>query len=114
MVFIKVPSGAGAHCTAARFPESTGGVQWVSRRSSFFRGVRVVTRLVRDRDAGEAIVRETASRQAEIVVLGSPRSTTQSRVFGSTVDYVLRHAASRVMVAAAPRPATAGLRVAAS
>jgi APA family basic amino acid/polyamine antiporter len=85
-----------------------------ARAAGELRGVRVVTRLVRDRDAGEAIVRETASRQAEIVVLGSPRSTTRSRVFGSTVDYVLRHAASRVMVAAAPRPATAALRVAAS
>jgi APA family basic amino acid/polyamine antiporter len=85
-----------------------------ARAAGELRGVRVMTRLVRDRDAGEAIVREAASRQAEIVVLGSPRRNTGSRVFGSTVDYVLRHAPSRVMVAAAPRPATAALKVAAS
>jgi basic amino acid/polyamine antiporter, APA family len=85
-----------------------------ARAAGELHGLRVITRLVRDRDAGEAIVRETASRQADIVVLGSPRSNMRSRVFGSTVDYVLRHARSRVMVAAAPRPATAGLRVAAS
>jgi len=85
-----------------------------ARAAGELHGLRVITRLVRDRDAGEAIVRETASRQADIVVLGSPRSNMRSRVFGSTVDYVLRHAPSRVMVAAAPRPATASLRVAAS
>jgi basic amino acid/polyamine antiporter, APA family len=85
-----------------------------ARAAGELRGVKVMTRLVRDRDAGEAIVREAASRQAEIVVLGSPRRNTRSRVFGSTVDYVLRHAPSRVMVAAAPRPATAALKVAAS
>jgi basic amino acid/polyamine antiporter, APA family len=85
-----------------------------ARAAGELRDVRVVTRLVRDRDAGEAIVREADSRQAEIVVLGAPRSNMRTRVFGGTVDYVLRHAPSRVMVAAAPRPVTAGLRVAAS
>ena len=76
--------------------------------------MRVITRLVRDRDAGEAIVNEAASRQADIVVLGSPRNNMRTRVFGGTVDYVLHHAPSRVMVAAAPRPAAASLKVAAS
>jgi APA family basic amino acid/polyamine antiporter len=85
-----------------------------ARAAGELRGLGVTTRLVRDRDAGEAIVREAASRQAEIVVLGAPRRNSRSRVFGRTVDYVLRHAPSRVMVAAAPRPATAALKVAAS
>jgi basic amino acid/polyamine antiporter, APA family len=85
-----------------------------ARAAGDLHGVQVMTRLVRDRDAGEAIVREAASRQAEIVVLGSPRRTIGSRVFGSTVDYVLRHAPSRVMVAATPRSVPAALKVAAS
>ena len=66
-------------------------------------GVIVVDRLVRARSAGEAIVEEAARRGSEIIVLGSPRRalTARSRaVFGSTVDYVLKHAPCRVMVAA--------------
>jgi APA family basic amino acid/polyamine antiporter len=73
-------------------------------------GVDVSTRLVRARSAGEAIVDEAASRGTEIIVLGSPRRvlTTGSRaVFGSTVDFVLKHAPCRVMVAASREP---GLR----
>jgi len=67
-------------------------------------GVRVVDRLVRARSAGDAIVEEAARRGTEIIVLGSPRktlSTTSAAVFGRTVDYVLKHAPCRVMVAAA-------------
>jgi len=70
-------------------------------------GVRVNGRLVRARSAGEAIVDEATRRGAEIIILGSPRRllTTGSRaVFGSTVDYVLRHAPCRVMVAASRDP----------
>jgi len=66
-------------------------------------GVRVTGRLVRARNAGEAIVEEAARRGAEIIVLGSPRRvvTAGSRaVFGTTVDHVLKHAPCRVMVAA--------------
>lgn len=85
-----------------------------ARAAGELHDVRVITRLVRDRDAGEAIVSEAASRQADIVVLGAPRSNMRTRVFGGTVDYVLRHSPARVMVAAARRPATAGLKVAAS
>jgi APA family basic amino acid/polyamine antiporter len=67
-------------------------------------GVRVIGRLERARSPGPAIVAEAAARQAEIIILGSPRHTlsaTQSTVFGNTVDYVLRHAPCRVLVAAA-------------
>jgi hypothetical protein len=36
-------------------------------------------------------------------VLGSPgRSSRSARLFGSTVDYVLRHARCKVMVGATP------------
>jgi basic amino acid/polyamine antiporter, APA family len=71
-------------------------------------GVRVVERLVRDRSAGVAIVAEAERRNAEIIVMGAPRlphRTRTSAIFGKTVDYVLRHAPCRVMVAAAKRAA---------
>jgi APA family basic amino acid/polyamine antiporter len=69
-------------------------------------GVHVIERLIRDRDAGRAIVDEANRRNAEIVVMGSPRlphRTGRSEIFGKTVDFVLKHAACRVMIGAAPR-----------
>jgi APA family basic amino acid/polyamine antiporter len=66
-------------------------------------GVRVLTRLERAHSAGPAIVTEAEARQAEIIVLGSPRRSLtagQAAVFGKTVDYVLKHAPCRVLVAA--------------
>jgi basic amino acid/polyamine antiporter, APA family len=75
-------------------------------------GVTVVDRLVRARSAGEAIVEEAERRGTEIIVLGSPRRVLAAGargVFGSTVDYVLKHAPCRVMVAAADTP-TIGTR----
>ncbi|HEU0303560.1 MAG TPA: universal stress protein, partial [Gaiellaceae bacterium] len=71
-------------------------------------GVRVVERVTRAREAGQAIVDEALSRNSEIVVMGAPRlphRTRTSAIFGKTVDYVLRHAPCRVMVAAARRAA---------
>jgi basic amino acid/polyamine antiporter, APA family len=67
-------------------------------------GVRVLTRLERAHAAGPAIVAEADARNSEIIVLGSPRralTAGQSAVFGKTVDYVLKHARCRVLVAAA-------------
>jgi APA family basic amino acid/polyamine antiporter len=66
-------------------------------------GVPVVGRLERARAAGAAIVAEAEARQAEIIVLGSPRRELTARraaVFGATVDYVLKHAPCRVLVVA--------------
>jgi APA family basic amino acid/polyamine antiporter len=66
-------------------------------------GVRVVGRLDRARSAGQAIVAEAEARDAEIIVIGSPRrrlTSSQAAVFGKTVDYVLKHAPCRVLVAA--------------
>jgi APA family basic amino acid/polyamine antiporter len=66
-------------------------------------GVRVVSRLLRARRAGQAIVDEARVRGSEIIVLGAPRRSlaeAQSAVLGRTVDYVLRHAPCRVMVTA--------------
>jgi APA family basic amino acid/polyamine antiporter len=62
-------------------------------------GVRTVERVVRARNAGSAIVEEAGRRQTEIIVLGAPRGSHRN-VFGHTVDYVLKNAPSRVMVAA--------------
>jgi APA family basic amino acid/polyamine antiporter len=65
-------------------------------------GVDVVGRLVRDRRAGRAIVREAEQRNSEIIVMGAPRrKRAQAPVFGGTTDYVLKHAPCRVMVVAA-------------
>ena len=66
-------------------------------------GIPVVGRLERARSAGPAIVAEAEARQAEIIVLGSPRrelTARQVRVFGKTVDYVLKHSPCRVLVVA--------------
>jgi APA family basic amino acid/polyamine antiporter len=71
-------------------------------------GVDVVGRLVRGRRAGRAIVEEAERRNSEIVVMGAPRHDERrhrGRIFGGTVDYVLKNAPCRVMVAAAPRAA---------
>jgi APA family basic amino acid/polyamine antiporter len=67
-------------------------------------GVRMVERIVRSRNAGRAIVEEAERRHAEIVVLGAPRGRHRA-VFGHTVDFVLKHAPCRVMVAARTRAA---------
>jgi basic amino acid/polyamine antiporter, APA family len=70
-------------------------------------GVRAVTRLLRARRAGPAIVDEARRRDAELVVLGAPRHAVagRRRLFGGTVDYVLREAPCRVLVAAGKRVA---------
>jgi nucleotide-binding universal stress UspA family protein len=63
---------------------------------------------VRARRAGRAIVDEAERRNSEIIVMGSPRRGEHRRrgpIFGGTVDFVLKHAPCRVMVAAAPRAA---------
>jgi len=69
-------------------------------------GVDVVARIVRDRRAGRAIVREAEQRAAEIIVMGSSRRRARATVFGHTTDYVLKHAPCRVMVVA-PRAVAA-------
>jgi len=71
-------------------------------------GVNVVGRIVRARHAGRAIVDEAARRNSELIVMGAPRrdvSRLRGRIFGDTVDFVLKNAPSRVLVAAAPKAA---------
>src|SRR4051794_7988371 len=67
-------------------------------------GVPVTTRIVRARNPGRAIVDEAIRRSAEIIVMGGPRRVRlqagRRAIFGDTVDFVLKHAPCRVMVAA--------------
>ena len=67
-------------------------------------GVRVVERVVRARNAGRSIVEEADRRATEIIVLGARRGGYRT-IFGPTVEYVLKNAPSRVMVAAGRKAA---------
>jgi basic amino acid/polyamine antiporter, APA family len=69
------------------------------------RGLKVRTHVLRARLAGEAIVEEAERSRADLVVLRAGRRKRRgrrTRIFGKTVDYVLKHAPCRVMVAAPP------------
>ena len=69
-------------------------------------GVDVIGRLVRARNAGRAIVDEAERRHTEIIVMGAQRSDAPRRmIFTGTVDFVLKHAPCRVMVAAGRKAA---------
>jgi basic amino acid/polyamine antiporter, APA family len=65
-------------------------------------GVRVLTRILRARRAGPAIVEEAVRRNAELVVVGAPRRRIRRRgpLFGTTVDQILRASPVRVLVIA--------------
>ncbi len=67
-------------------------------------GVRAVERIIRARQAGRAIVDEAERRGTEVVVLGARRGAYKT-IFGSTVEYVLKNAPCRVMVAAGKKAA---------
>jgi APA family basic amino acid/polyamine antiporter len=66
-------------------------------------GVRVIGRIARTRNIGRAIVDEAIRRESEIIVMAGPRRVRLQRgrrqIFGDAVDFVLRHAPCRVMVA---------------
>jgi APA family basic amino acid/polyamine antiporter len=67
-------------------------------------GVDVTGRLVRARSPGRAIVDEASRRGSEIILMGAPRRDRRE-VFGDTVDFVLKNAPVRVMVAAGRKAA---------
>src|SRR6266508_812964 len=68
-------------------------------------GVRAVTRLIRERSAGRAIVEEAERRNAELIVLGGPRRPGRGPIFGKTADYVLKASPVRVLVTAGRKAA---------
>ncbi len=71
-------------------------------------GVRALTRLVRARSAGPAIVEEAEHRNAELIILGAARKSRdkrRGRIFGKTVDYVLKTSPARVLVVAGKQAA---------
>jgi basic amino acid/polyamine antiporter, APA family len=69
-------------------------------------GIRAVARLLRARAAGPEIVTEADRRNAELIILGAPRPrVARGAIFGRTVDYVLKHSPSRVLIAAGRRAA---------
>ena len=72
-----------------------------------YAGVQVVSRLVRERSAGRAIVDESARRDAELVMLGASRGKVRGGkpIFGRTVDFVLRNSPTRVAVIAGKKGA---------
>lgn len=74
-----------------------------ARKAAELYGVGIVTRVVRARYAGEAIVEEARSSASQVIVIATPRrlaANRHARVFGRTVDFVLKHAPCRVVVAA--------------
>jgi nucleotide-binding universal stress UspA family protein len=65
-------------------------------------GVRVIPRLIRARSFGRAVIDEARNRNSEIIVVGAERNTRRRRpmVFSEIVEYILKHAPCRVLVAA--------------
>jgi len=77
-------------------------------------GLAIASRVLRARSAGEAIVAEANAARCELIVIGAPRkrrARPTGRVFGRTVDHVLKHARCRVMVIAAREAEAAVSRV---
>ncbi len=68
-------------------------------------GVKVVSRLVRARSTPRAIVDEAAARNAELIVLGAPRTIRPGRLLGRTAERVLKLSPVRVLVTAGRRAA---------
>lgn len=66
-------------------------------------GIHVVARVVRGREAGAMLAAEAAARHVDLVVVGARRRG--KKPFGHTVETVLRHSPSRVLVIAPPAQA---------
>ena len=64
----------------------------------------ITTRLVRARQAGQAIVREAEEHAVDLIILGhhSKISYMAKALFGSVVEYVTEHAPCRVIVQTVP------------
>ncbi len=61
--------------------------------------VPLFTKIIAGRVAGKVIVEEAIAAKSQIVMIGTDRTRrTGERFFGSTVEYVLRKAPSKVLV----------------
>ena len=93
----------------ARLPEEEAQADQVlddARAIGELYGVDVSSRIVRARSAGRAIVDEAERRGTQIIVMGAPRrGRPRQTIFSDTVDFVLKHAPCRVMVAAGSKAA---------
>lgn len=68
-------------------------------------GATIVTRVVRGRQAGRAIVDEAIRSGAEVIMMGvAHKRRSGQRLFGHTVEFVLRHAPCRVVISSDRRP----------
>ena len=68
-------------------------------------GAQVVTRVVRGRQAGRAIIEEASNVNAQVIMMGiANKRRVGDRLFGRTVDFVLRNAPCRVVVASDRAP----------
>ncbi len=66
--------------------------------------VKLTPRIVTGRNTGRVILEEAAKRRSEVIILGTVRKRRiADRVFGDTVEYVLRHAPCEVLVNLVPR-----------
>ncbi len=66
-------------------------------------GIASSTKFVRGRDAGEEIVNEAVRSRSQIIVISAARrerANPRAPIFGTTVQFVLKHAPCRVMIAA--------------
>jgi basic amino acid/polyamine antiporter, APA family len=102
VVVVEVPATLPLDAHMLEDEAAAKGVLEEARAIAYARGVGVRTQVVRARVAGEAIVEEAEQCQTDLVVMRAPRSGRRWRLFGKTVDYVLKHASCRVMVDAPP------------
>ena len=74
-------------------------------------GFRIRTDLLQAREPGPAILEEINEKAINVVVLGSRRHRAfTEQTLGGTVDYIIRHAPCRVVVAVPAEPAMAATK----
>lgn len=105
VIVIEVPAELPLEAHMADEEAAARAVLERARAISAQYGVRLRARVMRSRARGEAIVSEADAAEADLIVVVAPRKKRLGRYaspFGKTVDYVLRHASCRVLVAAPP------------
>jgi len=78
-------------------------------RAAAQNSARIATQLVRAHHVGQAIVSEATHQRIDLLILGyHHRHGVVEMVFGSTVQYVARHAPCRLLVEIRPNASTRG------